>query len=70
MGREEMPLRDPKKLYGFLRHSISVCTELARALQFDKTHKWHVNLVSLYGSMLGKRGTLVPKQLDKFKGMR
>ncbi len=52
MGSEEMPLRDPKKLYGFLRRSISVCTELARALQFDKTHKWHVNLVSLYGSML------------------
>ena len=52
MALEEKPLKDPKEIYGFLRRSISICTDLARALQFDKTHKWHVNLVSLYGSML------------------
>jgi len=52
MESEEKPLADPEKLYGFLRRSITDCTELARVLKFDKTHKWHVNLISLYGSML------------------
>lgn len=52
MRSEDKSLGDPKELYEFLRHSISDCTELARSLRFDKTHKWHVNLLSLYGSVL------------------
>ena len=52
MESEKENLRDTKELYEFLPISISECTELARVLKFDKTHKWHVNLISLYGSML------------------
>ncbi len=52
MGSEKENSKDPKKLYDFLTSSILECTELSRVLKFDKTHKWHVNLISLYGSML------------------
>lgn len=52
MNCGEIKLKDPQKLYEFLRYSVSACTELARSLRFDKTHKWHVNLLLLYGSVL------------------
>ena len=42
MESEKENLRDTKELYEFLPISISECTELARVLKFDKTHKWHV----------------------------
>ncbi len=40
------------KLFDFFREAIFKCINLARELHFDKTHKWCMNLVSLYGSIL------------------
>jgi len=32
--------------------SLQTCTELAKSIHFDKSHKWHFGLVTLYGSIL------------------
>jgi len=50
--RETWEEESAKKLYEFFCLAIIRCTELAREFRFDKTHKWHMNLVSLYGSIL------------------
>ena len=44
--------RDPRKAYDFLHRTIPRCIEFARDLKFDKTHQWHMALVTLYGSVL------------------
>jgi len=43
---------EASKLFNFFRETINKCTNLAGDLHFDKTHKWCMNLVSLYGSIL------------------
>jgi len=40
---------DYTKLLGV---AINSCTELARSIHFDKTHQWHVGLLTLYGTIL------------------
>ncbi len=49
---EAVSSNDAKVLYDFLRHSTAVCIDLASDLRYDGSHKWHVNLVILYGSIL------------------
>lgn len=50
--REDWELDGSKRLYEFFVLAIGECTELARELRFDKTHQWHMALVTLYGSIL------------------
>lgn len=52
MPNEVVQPNDAKVLYDFLHSSMATCIDLAGVLRCDTTHKWHVNLVSLYGSIL------------------
>lgn len=52
MTPEERECEDAKRLYEFFGRAIVTCTELARDFHFDKTHKWCMNIVTLYGSIL------------------
>jgi len=53
-GRQHEAWEEEKagELFEFFQETILKCTNLAGELHFDKTHKWHMNLVSLYGSIL------------------
>ena len=41
-----------EKQLELLNNSIEICIELVKDIKFDKSHKWHVNLVCLYLSIL------------------
>lgn len=50
--REPWEIGGSKRIYEFFVRAIGECNELARDLRFDKTHQWHMALVTLYGSIL------------------
>lgn len=52
MGKDEKEMADAGKLFGFFRDTLQAAIESAGALKFDKTHKWHMGLITLYGTIL------------------
>ncbi len=41
-----------RRLYAFFKHGTGAAIDLAGVLRPDKTHRWHLILTSLYGSIL------------------